>query len=488
MSFLSAILFLGFLLHFGLAIMPVGAAIDFSQPQASEHQPGGRGSHFNDKTKNAFLYPARNLPFIDRLDFEIGGSIFSKIWIGSPSTTTSSDGLGPLYNARSCLRCHVNGGRGQPPVPNSLNKNSTSMVLRLSIPPQTKIQQKWLDMGQLPNIAEPNYGYQLQNFAVTGMPAEGQIAVAYQTITKILADGIKVNLRQPQYTIVDARYGDLHNQLQISPRVAPPLIGLGLLDAITDHDLLSVEDTDDQNGDGISGRANRVWNQYAGDLDVGRFGWKAGNSSLIQQNSNALYQDIGIANDGAVFPAGDCTLTQLVCLNAPHGNTNRQDDLEASQQMTRALLYYTQNLAVPARTKAHQPSVLAGKRVFYKIGCNQCHRASYIVTDDPADATNKAPQIIWPYTDLLLHDMGPELADNRPEYLANGQEWRTPPLWGIGLTYKVSGHTYFLHDGRARNLLEAILWHGGEADATRQAVINLPTQDRENLIDFLESL
>jgi len=172
----------------------------------------------------------------------------------------------------------------------------------------------------------------------------------------------------------------------------------------------------------------------------------------------------------------------------PHGNTEQHDGFEASRQMTDMMLLYTRNLAVPARRNENDPKVLAGKKVFYDTGCQQCHRAQYTLTTDPADASNTNAHTIWPYSDLLLHDMGEGLADARSEFAANGREWRTAPLWGIGLNKTVTGHTQFLHDGRARSLLEAILWHGGEAQAARNAVIQLPTEDRHHLIRFLESL
>lgn len=312
--------------------------------------------------------------------------------------------------------------------------------------------------------------------------------IRYQEQVMALSDGETASLRQPDYSISDLGYGPLHPQVQLSARVAPPMIGLGLLEAIDHETLLAQADPDDQNNDGISGRANQVWNADRQQVDVGRFGWKAGHASLNQQNNSALNGDIGISNPDFQNPHGDCTPQQPDCLNMPHGNTEQHDSLEASRQMTDLMLLYTRNLAVPARRNIDAPEVLAGKKVFYDSGCQQCHRAHYTISHDPAAPENRKPQQIWPYSDLLLHDMGEALADHRPEYAATGREWRTAPLWGIGLTKTVNGHTFFLHDGRARNLLEAILWHGGEATPARNTVIQMPKQDRHNLIRFLESL
>ncbi|WP_370278236.1 di-heme oxidoredictase family protein [Pontibacterium sp.] len=470
------------------AVLAQPAAPDFTQSEAGERYAGGRGTYLKRIDKRAFLHPTSNLPFKQQLDFRVGQGIFKKLWVTAPTATTASDGLGPLYNARACRQCHIGNGRGHPPKANWPDDNAVSMFLRLSIPPQNAEQKRLLAERKVGVIPEPTYGGQLQDFAVPGLPGEGRMTISYQETPVTLADGKTVSLRKPSYSISEPAYGPLHPELMISPRVAPPMIGLGLLDAIDSKAILAREDSDDRNGDGISGRANRVWNGDSQQVDIGRYGWKAGHATLNQQNNSALNGDIGISNPDFQNPHGDCTEQQASCLQMPHGNTDRHDNLEASRQMTDAMLLYTRNLAVPARRNVDDPQVLAGKKVFYDSGCESCHRAKFVVVDDPSEPQNKAPQLIWPYSDLLLHDMGEGLADGRPEYAANGREWRTPPLWGIGLTETVGGHTYFLHDGRARNLLEAILWHGGEAQAARDAVVQLPTAQRNNLIRFLESL
>lgn len=488
MPYRLSVLTLGLLMCSPMAVSAQPAEPDFTHSEAGERYAGGRGTYLKRIDKRAFLHPSSNLPFEQQLDFRVGQGIFKKLWVSAPTATTASDGLGPVYNARACQRCHLNNGRGHPPTANWPDDNAVSMFLRLSIPPQNTTQQKLIDERKLGVIPEPTYGGQLQDFAVPGIASEGRMQIHYQEQVITLSDGESARLRQPTYSVSDLGYGPLHPQTQLSARVAPPMIGLGLLEAISREDLQAQADPDDQNNDGISGRPNEVWNADRQQVDVGRFGWKAGHATLNQQNNSALNGDIGISNPDFQSPYGDCTQQQSDCLNMPHGNTERHDNLEASRQMTDLMLLYTRNLAVPARRNTDAPEVLAGKKVFYGSGCQQCHRASFTIHHDPAEPENDKPQKIWPYSDLLLHDMGKGLADQRPEYAATGQEWRTAPLWGIGLTHTVNGHTFFLHDGRARNLLEAILWHGGEATAARNAVIRMPKQDRHNLIRFLESL
>ena len=217
----------------------------------------------------------------------------------------------------------------------------------------------------------------------------------------------------------------------------------------------------------------------------------AGAPDLEQQNAAALFNDIGIGS--ALFPApwGECTSQQTECRKQRHGNTERHDHLEASARMTDVLLHYTRLLAVPARHHSDQASVREGEKLFASLGCPACHQPAF---ETKANASHPAlaSQKIWPYTDLLLHDMGAGLADNRPEGNANGREWRTAPLWGLGsgarLAKNLGKDIHYLHDGRARNLLEAILWHGGEAETSKQKVLSLNARERARLIAFLESL
>jgi len=465
----------------------VAPTTDFSQAEPYERLPAGAATSTKFVNRDAFSQPSANMDFERQLDFRVGNGIFRKVWVSAPSSTTASDGLGPLHNARSCQRCHLKDGRGHPPAANWPDDTATSMFLRLSVPPPTAEWQEALDSHRAKVVPDPVYGGQLQDFAVQGHAAEGKMHITYEEKPVALADGTVVHLREPTYAVTDLGYGPLDPEVMLSPRVAQQMIGLGLLNAIAEDGILARADPEDADGDGVSGRPNWVWHDEAEQVALGRFGWKAGNPSVRQQSAHAFNGDIGISNAVATAPWGDCTEAQAACRNAPHGNTPAQDDLEASNTMLDLVVFYAENLAVPARRDIDDPDVLAGKRHFYEAGCAACHTPKYVTQRDDS-RPEQSFQLIWPYTDLLLHDMGPGLADNRTEGVADGQEWRTPPLWGIGLTETVSGHTFFLHDGRARNLLEAILWHGGEAEAAKQRVVEMSAEERDQLIRFLNSL
>lgn len=457
-------------------------ATDFTAPHRFEAKPGGAATVRAMTTSDVFSQPSGNISFEDQLGFRVGNGLFRKLWVSSPSSTLASDGLGPLYNARSCQRCHIKDGRGHPP--RNADDGSISMFLRVSIPGPPDAIAAQIE-GYLATLPDPTYGTQMQDFAVQGHKSEYRLAITYTEQSVTLADGTQVSLRHPTYTAADLGYGPLHPDAMLSPRVAPQMIGLGLLEAIPAADILASADPDDRDGDGISGRPNVVWSVEFDRPMLGRFGLKAGNPTVLQQSAGAFAGDIGISTPLFPAAAGECTAAQTLCQNGPHGDgDDRGTEIDAEGLDFVAL--YSRNLAVPARPKAHDPHVLKGKRVFYETGCTACHTPSF-VTHRLQDQPEQSFQLIWPYSDMLLHDMGPALADNRPEARATGQEWRTAPLWGIGRTKQVSGHTYFLHDGRARSLLEAVLWHGGEAQAQRDAVVAMPTADRAALIAFLES-
>lgn len=454
----------------------------------SEAFPGGAAtSTASIENVNAFSQPSSNMGFGKELDFKIGNAIFRKAWVSSPASTKSSDGLGPVYNARSCQSCHLKDGRGHPPNGNWPEDNAVSMFLRLSIPPQSDTDRELLRSGRASVIPEPTYGTQLQDLATPGHDGEGRMHITYREREIRLGDGEIVNLQVPTYTITDLKYGELHPQTMMSPRVAQQMIGLGLLEAVPEADILAYEDPDDRNGDGISGRANRVWSLEQNQLVAGRFGWKAGSPTILQQSAEAAAGDMGLGSALIPKPGGDCTPLQPTCLAAPHGGTEKNPGHEFKPQLLELTAFYARNLAVPRRREAEDEGVMAGKRLFHEIGCASCHRPSFTTGTSTPDP-HLAGQRIWPYTDLLLHDMGAGLADHRPEGQATGREWRTAPLWGIGLTEVVSGHTFFLHDGRARNITEAILWHSGEAQAARDGFAALSRTDREKLIAFVNSL
>ena len=461
----------------------VAPTTDFSKAERFENNPGGGTSHDKINNSSAFSFHSQNMPFERQLDFQIGDSIFSRLWVTAPSSTKSNDGLGPLFNARACQQCHIKDGRGHPPESN--DDDRVSMLFRLSVPPQSTQQKERLESGQNNNISHPVYGGQLQDVAVPGIDAEGRMRIDYKEIEIVLADGEKISLRQPSYSLENLAYGDVGSSIEVSPRVAPQMIGLGLLEAISEQDILSNEDIEDGNGDGISGKANRVWSLENQKVMLGRFGLKAGVATLNEQNQAAFNGDIGLSTPLFKNPFGDCTQGQARCLSLPHGAD--EGEYEINADLLAKLLHYTRNLSVPKRRDASAKDVLAGKRIFYQIGCISCHTPKFITAKN-AQEIEQSRQLIWPYTDLLLHDMGEGLADNRSEGLANGREWRTPPLWGIGLTTNVNGHTYFLHDGRARSILEAILWHGGEADSAQQKVVALSKKERLQLLEFVRSL
>ncbi len=460
-----------------------GPTDDFTRPEAYELRPGGAATSFKIPNRDAFSHPSANMPPARQLEFHVGDGIFRKLWVSSPSSTVSSDGLGPLFNARSCQRCHLKDGRGRPPI---AGERPESFLLHLSVPPRDEKERTAIQNHRLASVPEPAYGDQLQNYSVQAVPAEGEATISYREIPTPLADGEMASLRAPIYGIESLRYGPLHPDTMISPRVAPPVIGMGLLEAIPEADILAGADPDDRDGDGISGRARWVWNDERGKKALGRFGWKAGQPTVAQQAAVALRKDIGISSPLYPAPYGDCSPKQEKCLHARHGAPD-PESAEISQKLLDLLVFYNRNLAVPARRRVADPQTLEGKRLFYEANCVGCHRPKFVTRRDSI-GEEQSFQLIWPYTDLLLHDMGEGLADDRPEGGASGREWRTPPLWGVGLTKTVSGHTLFLHDGRARNLLEAILWHGGEAEAAKRRVVAMTREERAALLAFLNSL
>ncbi len=440
---------------------------DFTKPEQYESLPAGAATTKKLVNRDSFSHSSANLTFEQEGDFKLGNALFRKVWVSSPSSTLASDGLGPL--------------------PETPEENAVSMFLRLSVPPQDAEQQTLLDSRGVLLFPEPTYGEQLQVFAVPGLPAEGKMVINYADLPVTLGDGTVVTLRQPSYSISDLAYGPMSDHVMLSPRVAPPMIGLGLLEAIPEEDILALADPDDLDGDGISGKPNWVTDIADGALKLGRFGWKAGAPSIRVQSASAFSGDIGISTPLVNRPHGDCTPAEPACLAMPTGEQAVRGPTEGPDPVLDLVTFYSQNLGVPRRRDVDDPAVLRGKQQFYGLGCIACHTPKFVTSRD-AEGDAQKFQLIWPYTDMLLHDMGEGLADHRPEGAADGYEWRTPPLWGIGFTKVVSGHTLFLHDGRARNLTEAILWHGGEAETSKDAFANLPTSARNDLIAFLESL
>jgi CxxC motif-containing protein (DUF1111 family) len=481
----------GVVVTLGLGLGPERTQAEERTPspvEPGEESPGGTATTQESiDTRDAFSHFSHGIGFEGEAKFKVGNAIFRKLWVSAPSSTKSSDGLGPLYNSRACQSCHFKDGRGHPPKANFPDDNSESMFLRLSIPPETEAQKRLLAEHKVNTIDEPTYGGQLQNLAIQGHDGEGHMNITYAEMPVRLGNGTTVSLRRPTYSITDLKYGALHPKTMLSPRVAPPMIGVGLLEAIPEAQIRAQTDPDDADGDGISGRANEVWSQVDNRVALGRFGWKAGMPSIRQQTASAFSGDIGLSTPLVRKPSGDCTPAQAFCLNAPNGNSERDGGVEVGPKLFDLVVFYAQNLAVPPRRNISDANVMHGKALFHQLKCQSCHMPSH-TTGKVEGQPHLSDQTIWPYTDLLLHDMGESLADKRPEGMANGQEWRTPPLWGIGLTEIVSGQTNFLHDGRARNVEEAILWHGGEAQASRDGYAALSKAEREALLSFVNSL
>ncbi len=413
-------------------------------------------------TSQAFGTPAPNLGSENLQKHMDGDLSFETTFVSNPSP--KNGGLGPVFNNNSCVACHPSDARAS--VPNNINGMS-GFFLRVSIP--------GTGVHGGPNPV-PGFGTQLQHQALYGYKPEARLERQYEESSVTLADGTIVHLQKPVFTIVQP-YTDLPSNLQISPRIGMPVFGLGLLEAIPENAILAQADPDDLDGNGISGKANYVWDPVSQSIQLGRFGWKAGASSILAQSAGAYSEDMGLT-------------TYIHPVESSFGQTNSDTNSvspEVSRQELDRVTFYCQTLGVPAGRNFEDQQVIKGRQIFEKIDCMACHTSSY-TTGMFKGIPEISHQTIYPYTDMLLHDMGDELADNRSEFLANGKEWKTRPLWGIGLTQITSGHTSFLHDGRARNITEAILWHGGEAQNSRDKFIQLSSEDRDALLQFLNAL
>ena len=414
----------------------------------------------------AYSVQATALNAAQRQLFHKGEAEFRSRWV--PLFNIGGNwGRGPTSNAEACSDCHAGNGRGR--APESEDERLTSMLLRLSLS-GTDARG-----GPLPH---PAYGLQLQEQGVLGkVPPEGRVAIAWQEHQVPLAGGEIANLRRPQVRIEAPGFGPT-GDLLTSARVAPPVFGLGLLEAVTEETLIRVAQT--QMRMGYGGRLNRVWDEQAQAHRPGRFGWKATQPAITQQAAAAFLADIGVTTP--LYPEQNCPLPQLACRDQPSPSGPEQN-----QPAFDALVFYLRALAAPARRNPRDPEVMRGEALFARAQCVVCHLPE-LRTGDYPPLPQLANLVIRPYTDLLLHDMGDGLADHRPEYRAGGRDWRTPPLWGLGLSGKVNGNATLLHDGRARNVTEAILWHGGEAAAAREIYRKLPKADRAALAAFLDSL
>nr|WP_227677998.1 di-heme oxidoredictase family protein [Psychrobacter frigidicola] len=453
-------------------------------------------------SSESYSKPSSNLPASRKGSFFIGNAFFKQPWVVASASTDSRDGLGALFNVAACQSCHVKDGRGHAPM--TSDSDADSLLIRLAMPATTDEQRQHLQDSLIEKVAHPIYGGQLQDRGIQGVPAEARIAVQWADKVVTFADGHIETLRAPTFNLTKPGYGPFDDELMVSPRIALSMIGLGLLEQIPDADIkkqaVSNNKNADKNGGLVRGKFNLAMDPQTGKVGLGRFGWKAGQTKLVTQNQSAFNEDMGLTSN--IRPHESCTPAQTACLKATTGadeQGNGKPPVEVSDEVAKFVEFYTRNLSVPHRRDADSVEVLAGKKRFYDMGCQSCHTPRYQLPTTDDDHLEQHGQVIYPYTDLLLHDMGDDLADRtiagklpskaaQVEFLANSYEWRTPALWGIGLAQTVDPQATFLHDGRARTLMEAVLWHGGEAGRQKQQVLQLDKQGRAELNAFLKSL
>lgn len=414
----------------------------------------GGDTTIDDRTSLAYAQPAPNLSEEHLSRHRAGDAAFAAQFVPGPAPV--NPGLGPVYNNNSCNGCHLRNGRGMPVM--GTGPQRTQLLVRVSLPEGTPNHEN----GAVP---VPGLGLQINDQAIYGSTPEASVSLSWDETSGTYGDGTAYSLRKPRVQITPSDGSPLPPGMMTSLRLPPPVFGLGLLEAVEVSTLRGLEDPSDRNKDGISGRINMVWDAKAQGLAPGRFGLKANEPNLLQQSADAYFNDMGVSSP--FNPESDGTF------DLP------EDTLEAA-------VFYAQSLGVPARTSIDDPKVQHGEELFKSLGCEQCHRAT--LETGPSPMPELAHQKIHPYTDLLVHDMGEGLADGRPDGAADGQEWRTTPLWGLGLVQTVLPYASYLHDGRARTLEEAILWHGGEAERARERFRTLSANDRDALVSFLRSL
>ena len=415
------------------------------------------------QSSNAFTIPPSGLNADEIAKHLLGDGAFDQTFVTYPSN--QAGGLGPNYNQNSCVACHVRNGRANPPQ--FENDLASGLLFRISLPGFTEHNEA---------INVPGFGTQLQTKAIFGVQPEGKIKISYTPITENFEDGNFVTLQKPTYTITDT-YVSLPSNVLISARNAPPVFGLGLIDAIEERSILAFADENDDNQDGISGKPNYSWDYETNSVKLGRFGLKASSYSLLHQTASAYNQDMGITS--YLFQTENC-FNQSNCVDGLNPN------FDVDNNTMKITTFYTKSLGVPARRNVTNNSVKNGKQIFNSLDCVKCHIPK--VTTGISEIASLSNQIIFPYSDFLLHDMGDELADKRTDFLANGNEWKTPPLWGIGLTKIVNPKAQFLHDGRAKTIEEAILWHGGEGLNAKNKYKKLSLKDRNDLLAYINSL
>jgi len=422
----------------------------------------------------AFRSIAPNADNDEVFDFLFGQRVFDVVWdhiVISPAL----DGLGPTFNRTACRECHEGNGRGQPPE--SVGAPMKSILVRLSVPGTDQ------HGGPAP---VPNYGDQLQDRANPGVAPEGQAIIEWEEIEGEYGDGTKYSLRKPSIRFENLAYGDLPDDVMTSARVAQQVVGLGLLEAIPEESLYALADPDDANGDGISGKVNVAWDEVNQKMSTGRFGWKANVPTIVHQSAGAALGDMGMTS--TLFPDNLCEPAQQACIIMASSMAASVGTPEFVDELFDPMIRYLELIGIPRQRNADDPQVKRGEALFRGIGCQQCHMPTQVAGNGEEIHPALRGQVFHPFTDLLVHDMGEGLADGRPDFDASGREWRTAPLWGLGMVHDVGEFYFYLHDGRARSVAEAILWHGGEAEAKRETFRNLPQAQREDLLAFLNSL
>ncbi|RYZ89830.1 MAG: hypothetical protein EOP04_05760, partial [Proteobacteria bacterium] len=361
----------------------------------------------------------------------------------SPERLAKQKGLaGPALDASACASCHAHNGSFS-----AEEKDRPTHVLKIA---------------KADGSAHDEFGLQIQK---SELAKATQLKITNETKVETFADGTKVTLTAPKYTMAGA---------QISARIPQMVYGLGLLEGVSESDIASlvpcvVPST------GVSGKLSEAIHPKTGRKALGRFGWKAGKISLEHQISEAALLDLGVTTP--LFPSESCEKTGKCGAGTP----------ELAAEDVDRLLTYMRTIAVPVQRNVKDERFINGEKVFAKLNCTSCHLpTSY--TDNKHPIEKLRGQTFHAYTDLLLHDMGEALSDGKAENNASSSEWRTPPLWGLGLMKIVNGQLLLLHDGRAKSYEEAILWHGGEASAMQAAFRALPKDDRDDLYFFLESI
>lgn len=444
------------------------AGCSSDKPKEIQKENKSSVAQFTKNTTNKAFSQSFDFKTNEEIDMHILGKSFFRIpWVEAPSATTARDGLGPLFSANTCIHCHPNNGAGL-----AIDKSgdiTRSLVMRLSISNTKNINNNLIATKGF--IPEPTYGGQLSLNGTSDVKFEGNINVSYKTTDAKYADGKKYSLQTPTYTLSKLQYGPLHKDANIAGHIALALIGLGAIESIDANDILANEDINDKDKDSISGKANWVYNPETNITELGRFTWKAAAASVVHQSANAAHNDMGLSNP--LYPKHNCSDAQIDCQKALEG----RHDFDLPKERLDAIAYYLKTLKIPSQRKSK--NFKKGEKIFNSLGCVKCHVESF----ETAEGVK-----IKPYSDFLLHDMGDALSDGHTIFKAKANEFRTPPLWGLGLYKKVSGEVALLHDGRARSVEEAILWHGGEAKKHSDAFKELSHKDREYLVEFLNAI